>query len=1146
MSVKKQKFISPSTLKTTQNPINYVLKRTLYGSSTEPVLMSTGSIHSVLEEAFKTIIKTQKAFVEKGKMPGTEQIRKLLDGVTARAKYMLQLRGGKTQLSDFKFAKEMIDYYGGKILSNPTITAFTETPLTSTAYSSSYILRAVPDLVLVENLRKEAGRYVSDAVTVVDWKSYADKSFTKFYALSSDPQKTMLRVLAGEIFGTENVDFVFATNREFLEAMSEKDPRVRRELMMSLRYNVENKLLNYTVLNKYTDETLANDREMLRHAVSQAEVLMQMSRDIPKIKARRRFARFVEDVLEGEDGPACDKNCKSCLIRELCPYGEFMQMVTEYPISGEKWAEMYPSKVKRIVSSDDFSELMERYRLGYGTYSIEWLRSIKEFREKLPGTYNVLMESMRANRAYAAEKFIESVVGPVSSLPPQLPFLITDTDLAIGHLDRGVKYSLEREVRSYLEFFSKTVGFGKSETKEFVSLALDKVLRSRKIAATLFRDMYQNAAKSALGEDIVLNRLPYERQLELVRDAERSFTRESVLSLFGEIDRESIDIVRTLVGEEELVRRLGVGRGRKLLEARRISEIMTPFEKELLASRAESFVGKMRTFPFRSSLYPESIFSIAKLPLPMLTASGILIWALNHISYAHQLRNAAKKAIGTAELQREKEIEASTHYSSYQSVRRLLLSDMGSPVRIGVLKAGRLVSEFIKNPSHYFREWKDVLTRAFTTIKYDTSTVVKSIYASLDEKLAAEFLDTDYGRLFKYGAAAGLVVGVVPLLAKAARTAKSASEERLEQRKMRIKRFVEHKTYTYSQMRTPESNLREGYKLHTPFGSVTMRHIINSTFDAFEYFLPTAGNIMKMIERWKTPWMKVSEVRSHVLDQLIKRRQGIAEAATLRILANTPEKILAKEMRDAVGDITQATIDARANIIRRKSIAMLRELRGTKNPEKIVEEARKAIDAVTAPTPLRERKPLTPHVHPIKGKGTRVHQIVKFADRGKSAVARRLPLVKTNVVLPRMHPETLLDVDDKVKTPKDISADVGHMLTKRAADLGGYNSRAQLIKLQHYPTRDQIIVHHQPSSGMSKATERAFSSLITPKVASQPVVIDTPGSMQLLQPTSRNMSDLSEHVSRMLTTRTRQVARNYSYGGYNTGRFARLLFGEGA
>lgn len=1141
--------LSPSTLKEMQkSPINFILKRLDYTTSgTGPVVPVGYSIHSVMEEAFGSIKKFQEEAKKTGKMPGEKVIRSFLGDIAAKARYNLTVAGlsDSSTVSEAKFASEMIKHYGEMVLKDPSIAMFVESPLVSDELSSMFTTRSVADLILLKNYRTEGGKKLADSVTIVDWKSFADLPFTNFAKLNSDPQKAMNRVLASKVFNTEDVSFVYAVNRSTLERAAAKDPVVKSLMNNYITQAVMNRTLHDSLLIPFETE-LDSEAGLLSMQIQRAESLQQMLKNQAMARGEMGVVNLVRDLIN-PNSPigsevGCGKQCNICLIREICPYSSFIENAKLDPVIGEKDLPKTPKKVS-VLAEPEYKRMLKGYERGFGVGSSQFLKRTDDVTSIGKELHEAYLNSYQANMAYGRKEFIKSkLAGSAEVATGKLPFLLTNQNVDFGYFSRASKYMLEHHTRGYINLISQTLGLGKNEATLVTEEVIDTALRDKKIVGELVHDMFANTAKSTLEEHTYLHKLPFEQQLELVSDTARSFTRESILAYYKNLNQTVIDVIERTVGKDPIVRKFGPD-AMKIFEERSLDIIMTPESSSKILAHADEALRGIKTSAVRAEIVPRAIMAGAKFPLSMAAASGILIWALNHISQTQQWRQSAAKALGTMDLQEKKSIEASNHYSTYQSVRRLLLTDFGSPTRAGVLKPSRLASEIATKARDYFSVWKDVVTQTLSKVRQEFKPMVQAASISIDNFLL-DLPEDSAKRMFLIGGIGGTVVALTPLIASDIDKRRTRTRRDVEGRKRKLKRFKQASTYNRSQIREPESELREAYKLHTPFASVTMPEFAGAFFSAFERLAPTADNMWKIVSRWKSPYALMKDVNSKLTNLLTLKRQGIAEAASLTLFERTPEKLVEREMESVIPKLTNDITAARVAIGSRKqtqaAVRLSRE--GTLLDREVLEKIerfKETLGAFSYEIPERDPQPMPVVKRPRVARHTQT-AIGSFREESSPILLRLKGF--THKALPEVEKaETMLDLPRKLREPKHVFPDVANsiMLRERYSSILPPDAR-ELEQLMRTHAESRMLSVLKPASGSSQKT-RFQAKLAEDIVKHIPLSQTLPQEYAFVQ--SVKLRDPLE-ISWVMTTKTKQLARNYSYGGYNTTRFADILFGE--
>ena len=1160
--------ISPSALKTASNPINFILKRTIYQQpKTGPVIEIGTSIHSVLEEAFKTISEKQEYFKRKNITPGGKEIEKIVSRVASVARSKLAPMSGDFRMSEFKYAKDMIEKYGSMILEDPTLSVFVETPMSSKMFSDQFLVRAVPDLMIVKNLRKEQGKAVADAVSIVDWKSFADELHTDFVHLGQDPQKRILTTLASQTFNTERVDFTFEINKQALEIFATRDKNIKEFLEFNLRENINSNSVN-SVGRRFHLIDINEEIDRIRYDVEQYEELLKITQDYYQAFGSEGIPFLLKRMTEGPiyDFP-CGRQCRTCYVRELCPYSDFIQSRIERGYIGEPGVPGFKSETKRSIESDEFKAFLERTKKSteFGLhdaakkFSQRVFETAKNQRLSMDQYRNmrpILMESYKKLENYSRNAFMHRFVTEGSELPPLMPFSITDRATDFGYLDHYTRTLVEDEIREYTDVLLETIGLGQDEKSQVKSLIGNDILKDRYVAGNLIGDIYENASRYASSYGLYFDKLPEELQEKVLRDPALILTPTTVLRLYGRINEKVLGLVAESGLAETVKNKLGEVNAAKVLQQRSLEAVFGEESLDAIKARAKQFLGGLEASSERASLSTLDIIKDIRLPLSMGAAAGIIIWGLISSSYIQRMRSTFNQALFNAKHQQDNQIEAGQHYSSYQAVRRLLLSDFGSGVRKGFLKPGSIASEIATNAKAYYTNWKDILTKSITELSSFAKELPSAIAAAIndDNGIARVLFDSKF-RVFRIGAALGLVATLLPLAARSVYAEKGKDREDIEARKTRLKRLRNGFQSNRSRIRTPESNIREGYKLHTPFGSVLYRELVEGAFKAFLNLKPLEGGIEFMLSRWSRPDKFFKDTESMLTNILKLKRLGIADRMSSIQVVEIPETIIKKASRKATTVIGQNVTDARRIIELRKSKMNVSELKGVARAISENSSIAKGTESLSETlsdmfnVELREKKPRNMPVVVKKARTTKSRIVIdSFNVKNYSRV--KSISIDYSKVLPELakvpHTDTTAQLSPAyIKVPAHDAEAMSRIIQKKRLRRFFPPHEGISHDIMTYKAEIPTISMLRPASGQSAETAKTVKDVATIAKKLSVTGVETPriSAIPLYSPLD-DMYDHAQHVSILMTEHTKRIARNYSYGGNNTFKFAQTINGR--
>lgn len=1202
-------YVYPTTANAiVKNPIRYLSERVRYVKAKEGASYVFGhGSHSILQYGFNELARRKKEIIEAQKEANStitnEELRRILsdefvnfyEGPKGAKKPQMSLRrslaykafsrpqaGPTVSGSDWGFINSVMRTIGREAFSDPAITILPEYRLSYEGFKGEYNIAGNIDLLLLWDYKKnDIGKEFATRAVAIDWKSFDDEPYTNFKRLESNAQRAMYTTLASVVYGTENVDMLYVINRGFLTALAEEDPELKQYLNGRATRNLFFKMKGYdrrnmTVMNFSGPFHLESAFDLTELYARKTGEMQQLLSQFSPHGDKKMFTEVINSLLnDGEIIEQCGGNCKYCYIREVCPKGKFIESVAMDPFKGEA-SPMTNKQVRQIILENDIShtptpidKLTGRLPKKLPYTGVEALKAAeKNIREKdffyqatISSYYTneELIKVLKKSGEYAHQNQVKFMMkrffDPKEKISPQLPFALTDPDIHLPYLNESIKTSIESSMREYISFVSRTVGLGEDSAALTNNMILEHVLSNRKVAATLIRSMYQSTVESVkqeVGSELAYYMLPIEKRNQLLHDATRSFTKNVLLTTFSAVDERIIDIVQNVHGVNVFDKLLTTPEKREeFFKTRNLRAIFDPEALSGIEEIAEKYSRRVRSSTPRVPVIPGEFYPGQKLGLTMLGAAGALIWALNHLSYAHQLRHAAMKAIGTAERQNDRKIEAMDHYSSYKTVRRLLFSDFGSETRTGVLKPSRFLSEVTRTASEHFTVFKDIVTRAYATVKGNASEIARALSLSIDEQAESMLISSKEYAPTRIGFAIGLLTALVPIIASFGAKKVSGEQGKVEERKKRLKRFKKQPSYSRSGMRIPESDIREAYKFTTPFGSVTMRGIYMTAFSAFRTVPRTIEGIAKLMSRWKDASATVSETSSVVTNLLRSTSRETAALVSAETTAPRLERNMLTRLQTARAYQSERIVQAHAREQVSQSIERYKGSRKIMpthfSSERIRKKAEELINEAETPIRIRETKKQQHAVIPRKKPKPRRHLMVS-GENGNGIITRLTPDATVYYTTSTATPITV--------PPETVQFSLSRKIVDRAmTDITQAKTlhpvRSTLLEamtpatIPEKPSIPLSIAHQQPASGSSIITARAVANGFT--VNEQ--TLRTAAKELAVAPyefpsVSGNAEVIANKVARLMTTKTRSLARSYSYGGWKLNKYRNTLFGE--
>jgi len=1171
------KIISPSTLKKFEKSLPGALaEEMIYKSGTSGVVSAygapTGAIHSALEESFNYIIAKKKEYASKSAMPGTDVVEKIVAKAESLSKKRLAFGAG-VHRSHYGFAKDVIRNYGKQLLEDPTLTGFTEKELSSNKFSPNTRLSGNIDLLLVKNLREGIDGLIADSLLIVDWKSFADIQYTNFMNLHNDIQHKAYSVMGRETFNTNNVQSVYAINRSAYDDIMSRSQANRMAISKSERLakNVS-KTMNTVYFSPQSNLDEFENEIAVR--VAEVETQRMIAYEKQRSYGKEGLTRYINDILWNKgNGPSCTSACSHCVLRETCPYSNLVTEAMERGITGEVQPKSLIRKVDDVVKEGTTYQDPEEYTRALEDRTDIRASNLRKERkqELLSEGYSNSVATARANEeALALRESIHKVhKGAMSSFQDtsirgamaargKLPFSLLDKEIDLGWMSQRTKQAIEATSYRRIDEVADVLGVKPGIIREQV---MENVFRDKEMAGKLINHIYSRSAhelykanpfkwKTALGGFDMRTFNVYERKA-LLEETHAVIDRSFVDIINANIDQQTV-LTSLAMEEEAISRHIGTDQVRELFASGKVEELTKGIDLSNLETNGEKVLEEIHHTSNRRGIIGRLPSSKNRVPMSMMFASMSLVWMMSNITSFTQVANKVKKMTDFVTTTDDR-IEALPHHSTYTSVRRILHSDFGSPWRKIFNTASGIAAKISVSWDKYFRGMKDLTSRTSPRgpSKIQTFLVERAKDGNTAEKMINILdkypLDNPY--VIGTGAAIGGFIST-GFLAHMYLDRKNIGYD-IDQRKKNLK-YLKMDTWNKSSPSPePESDLREGYKLHTPFGSATYIDDMYSFFVTqikkvdFENLYPD------LIDRWDDARKYLSESSGKITGILKARSKDIANEASKETTGiGAAEKLKARVRQKIV-----APLKAIAQEAEQKGYAAVAQERGRNMwegaqsiaeskkletaavtilpiaggiPGAVLASSRKSIDPDTMPIIKREGKTTTELPYVVSNRGG-IDDVSHYASPIKKGSEPR-PFVESSPDIARERHKLPPGIEDTAvgrdMEPRRMTAPPG--------------PEEGLARMKYDKPGNRLVSNMRGVSANSTVPEKRVTGVVP--YARRGVYY--PYNMDASLPGKGIDTKRAYELSSTLVRQHKRLANHSSYAGAGTYRYEQMLFGR--
>ena len=767
------------------------------------------AVHKALEDGFN-FLRNQSASGKK--FPHGREIMEWINEAVARAEVSLKgkLPIGESALNHPRnYIKSVISEYGKKYLrSGGRMNLLTELPIRTLQLPMGDQAAGIMDLLLHYEDSK--------AVDLIDYK----------YARAR-----------GADLGADYMS-VFSDEGRFKDPKTQIQPKVYACAIFDNRKDIND--VHFTYDTYVDDGTQAGKRTKISatfnrardHANLKADIAdsvaksLSTQREMTSLLGRSKKADALKIVAQMRKGACSPYACASCPMRYQCHYKTFVEEARQ-SANGEKFVDTELTKLQDIDNRDKVAEREASYKEYVNSKKQEY---IKDRTEELQKAYSmtpqeaatvarsnakVIEKSYKSLQYFRRGTFEDSVTQGAYAARSKLIFSAIDPDLPARWMTNSVRRNIYNYSAEYVETLAKSFEIGPDHAREVV---LNAVFKDRETVAHLDKLMMDNSKTqlSMMGYD--LDKYPAGHPT-VEADVQNAMKRYG-----NTIDKNVADTVNGAlnteftrhlvdVGQEKL-EKYGIDPRHKNLEA--ITGAM--IDHNLLETNPEKFLSQVAKSESFGSLLDRTRLGAPRFPVGTLIVAGML----SYIAGVDSIRSMVENKVNKLKFyltNNDDKVDDGTHSSIYGISRRLLYSDFGSPVR-KVLKRSDQVNRFMRNYKTFFKDMVTVITgREYNSELGAFKSLSKGMGIGIAEGTRkmiteADRVITNPKYLLAGGLAGFITMGVLPHI----KTTNDVTRE-IRERNKRFKKLKQVQWSTNDPKKDPESQMRMGYKAHSPLGS---------------------------------------------------------------------------------------------------------------------------------------------------------------------------------------------------------------------------------------------------------------------------------------------------------------------------------------
>jgi len=648
----------------------------------------------------------------------------------------------------------------------------------------------------------------------------------------------------------EIIDFKYARanaldiGSDFLSALRDPSQQIQPKVYALATFDSRPDIndINFTY-DIYHDSGNGKTREQITHKFKRSEyqtLLADVTEAVSRTLAtQREYTSLVggdqqnnalKKIYKVRKGQCTAYACASCPMRYQCSFRTFVEE-GRLKANGEKFVDTHLSKMSDLVDPDIIAERSKSWE-EYANYKVkqytdEQIAALQEEYSLTPQAAQQIAESrgQELAKSYQAMKqkyrglTVDEMKKGALSARSKLAHSILDPEAKARWMTSQLRRNMHDYSSAYVTDLAKTFEMDDNFAREMV---LDNVFKDREFVAHLDKMMLSRGTDNlkSMGLDLsqyTKGNIHLEGDFGIaLKQYHKTIDKTMGIAVQSQLNE---GFARHLLQYGEDVQRQKAGIKPGDVSAKNLAGSLV--ERNLMSEDPKRFLSTVAKSESFGGVLGRNRLGDPRFPVGTLMIAGML----SYIAGADSVRSVMEGKYNKLKFyltHNDGKVDDGKHASVYSSSRRLMYSDFGSPVR-SVLRRSDMVNRYFKNFREYFRDMVTVATGAMANDEAGSfRKISKSMGVGITEgsKKLAERAETIMNTpgYFAVGVAAGVATfGLLPHL----KTDKDIRRD-IKDRQKRFKRMKQTHWSMNSPSEEPESQLRMGYKSHTPMGSSIM------------------------------------------------------------------------------------------------------------------------------------------------------------------------------------------------------------------------------------------------------------------------------------------------------------------------------------
>lgn len=562
--------------------------------------------------------------------------------------------------------------------------------------------------------------------------------------------------------------------------------------------------------------------------------VLAYERELSSTVARGRGNDVTRALAKVKRGACSPHACAACPFRYQCSFRNFVEEAryASRAIDGETFPD---AELKKLTHLDD-ADFIKKSSAQHTEFINDKRRMVRGDRYKdliRNFSYNpvaahkvateeaeTIAKSYEDMRYMKRGLFEDKVVKGAVAARAKLPISILDPGAPASWMSVKLRRNMQNYATEHVDRLSKSFGVPVNLARDMV---IDNVFRDRDLAYHLQSMLIGNTTKHLENMGVSLAKHG-EYTPELAKDVgfalrqyETTIDRNFALTVQGALDDEFVRHVMT-IDQDMLKQKPGVQKPPNIMGI-----INGTVDKKLIKTDPNTFLSQVAHSEAFGSVLEKTRLGAPRFPVGSVLIAGMLSYIAG-VDSISRIVKAKQEKLSFYLSHQEDKVEDGSHASVYTTARRLMYSDFGSAAR----KVGKRSAVILRHLRNFRNFVKDAITVATgyeanrdisasrnlgRALGYGANRFVKSVKA-------ADFIVKEPSLLIGGTAAGFALSGLLPHV-KGNREMRDSTKERRE----RFKRLKKSTWNTSSPSITPESELRESYRAHTPIGSHVFKSI---------------------------------------------------------------------------------------------------------------------------------------------------------------------------------------------------------------------------------------------------------------------------------------------------------------------------------